>query len=139
MIRSAEINDILKINELGNLITKNFSNVNNIIEDMKDNVKKVFVFTEEENLIGFISLNVMENEMEILDIVVEEIHRKKHIASKMLNYVFSNYKMKCFLEVNVNNFAAIKLYEKFNFKIINVRHKYYNNVDDAFVMKRGVE
>ena len=38
------------------------------------------------------------------------------------------------LEVNDKNFQAIKLYEKFGFKRIGLRKKYYNNTDDAIIM-----
>ena len=35
-----------------------------------------------------------------------------------------------------NNYIAIKLYENMNFKIINIRKKYYNDID-AYVMERN--
>ena len=38
------------------------------------------------------------------------------------------------LEVNEHNEIAIKLYEKYNFKKIGKRKRYYNNVDDAIIM-----
>ena len=37
------------------------------------------------------------------------------------------------LEVNVNNFSAIKFYEKNEYKKINIRKHYYGN-DDAYLM-----
>ena len=39
------------------------------------------------------------------------------------------------LEVNVNNKAAIALYEKFNFEVICKRIFYYGN-EDAYLMGR---
>lgn len=38
------------------------------------------------------------------------------------------------LEVNENNLPAIHLYEKFNFKRLGLRKKYYNNTDNAVIM-----
>ena len=38
------------------------------------------------------------------------------------------------LEVNVHNDIAIRLYEKYNFKEVGRRSKYYNNIDDAIIM-----
>ena len=39
------------------------------------------------------------------------------------------------LEVNENNIYAIKLYEKFDFKEIGRRKKYYNGIDTAIIME----
>ena len=38
------------------------------------------------------------------------------------------------LEVRCDNIYAIKLYKKYNFKIINIRKNYYLN-NDAYVME----
>ena len=38
------------------------------------------------------------------------------------------------LEVRCDNINAIKLYKKYNFKIINIRKNYYEN-NDAYVME----
>ena len=38
------------------------------------------------------------------------------------------------LEVNVHNDIAIGLYQKYNFKEVGKRPKYYNNTDDAIIM-----
>ena len=40
------------------------------------------------------------------------------------------------LEVNVENTPAIKLYEKFGFKNLGIRKKYYNNTTDAYIMTK---
>ena len=42
------------------------------------------------------------------------------------------------LEVNENNVAAISLYEKNGFEVINKRNNYYGS-DAALIMKRVVE
>ena len=42
------------------------------------------------------------------------------------------------LEVRVSNKVAIALYEKYGFKKISVREKYYENVEDAYVMQKEV-
>lgn len=41
------------------------------------------------------------------------------------------------LEVNEKNKAAIALYEKFGFKKVGTRKKYYNGTDDGHVMWVG--
>ena len=42
------------------------------------------------------------------------------------------------LEVNTENIAAINLYKKFNFEIINTRKKYYEG-KDAYIMERRIK
>ena len=43
------------------------------------------------------------------------------------------------LEVASKNIAAINLYEKFGFEIVNVRKNYYPDGDDAYLMARSSE
>jgi ribosomal protein S18 acetylase RimI-like enzyme len=40
------------------------------------------------------------------------------------------------LEVSVKNTAAISFYENFLFERVSARKKFYNNIDDALIMKR---
>ena len=42
------------------------------------------------------------------------------------------------LEVSEANGAAIALYERFNFKTVSVRKKFYNNSQDALLMLREI-
>ena len=63
--------------------------------------------------------------------------RNQRIGTRLIEYLinkYSNYKF--LLEVASNNYIAIKLYENMNFKIINIRKKYYNDID-AYVMERN--
>lgn len=138
MIRKAQSKDVHRINYLGKKIISNFTIVNNISKDMESDLKEIFVYEDENEVIAFVLLNKLEDQIEILDIIVDEKYRNKKIATNICEYIFSIYNLNCYLEVNVNNYYAIKLYEKFNFKIINVRKKYYQNNDDAYVMERKI-
>ena len=40
------------------------------------------------------------------------------------------------LEVRKSNFPAINLYLKFGFSELGIREKYYNDGEDAIIMKR---
>ena len=59
-------------------------------------------------------------------------------GSNLLEYIINfskNQKAKSItLEVNEKNIPAIKLYEKYNFKTVGTRKKYYNNTYDAILM-----
>ena len=133
MINNCTINDINRINELGNLINLNFSKVNKIEEII--NNKNIIGYYLDNNLIGFIITEQSYEILDILYIVVDPLYRKKGIASLLMEHIINNKTYdKIMLEVRCDNSNAIKLYKKYNFKIINIRKKYYGNID-GYVME----
>ncbi len=85
---------------------------------------------KENKILGFIDFNKMYDAIEINYIYVIPEARGNKIASKLISYLINNYDFKNItLEVNVNNKIAINLYKKYNFKIINIRKKYYGDAD----------
>ena len=49
------------------------------------------------------------------------------------------YKIKEYvLEVRVSNYTAIKLYEKFNYKIESIKKNYYRDGENAYYMTLSV-
>ena len=133
MINNCTLKDIDKINELGNLINSNFSRVNNLKDIInKENIIGYYINDE---LIGFIIIEQTYEILDILYIIVEPIYRKKGIASLLMEYIIKNKEYeKIMLAVRCDNSNAIKLYKKYNFKIINIRKKYYGNID-GYVME----
>ena len=118
-------------------------NFNNILEIHNENFeKKDISFFENLNNIKYIfetknsylilldSIDVYE----IFEIAVRNTEKRKGLASELLSKLPNDKEI--FLEVNENNIAAINLYEKFGFKQISIRKKYYNNKDDAIIMKK---
>ena len=133
MVNNCTKNDIEKINELGKLINSSFDKVNNIEELIKDN--KIIGYYDNDILVGFLIYEQLYEIIDLLYIVVEPIYRRKNIGTELINYLIQNKKFeKIMLEVRCDNSSAIKLYKKFNFKIINIRKKYYDNID-AYVME----
>ncbi len=135
MIRKAVQEDIISINEIGTLLTEDFKDVNNIEKYISDSNKLVIVYEDLGSIVGFLIVQLLQDEMEILDIAVKETYQQKKIATKLINYLFDNYNIDTFLEVNINNEKAINLYKKFNFKILSTRNKYYKD-EDAYIMKK---
>ncbi len=139
MVNKININDIKRFNDLGSLINSNFSNVyklNDIIESKYDDV---YGYYEDDNLVGFIHVNKLYETMDIVNIVVDNMYRKKGIATKLIDYVINLYNDvdNIMLEVNENNKAAIALYEKNKFEVISKRNNYYGT-DSALIMKRVI-
>lgn len=133
MVNICTLNDLEKIKYLGLLINNNFDKVNNI-EDLIKN-KKIIGYYDNDNLVGFLIYDKLYEIIDLLYIVVEPIYRRKNIGSTLIKYLIDNNIFeKIMLEVRCDNVNAIKLYKKFNFKIINIRKKYYDNID-AYVME----
>ena len=111
-----------------NILKKVFQNENYILLVAKEN----------ESIIGFTVISIILDEATIENIVTKKDMRKKHVASSLMEEIIKICKKKNLssltLEVNSLNLPAIKLYQKFNFKNVGLRKKYYNNTDDAVIM-----
>lgn len=141
MIRFFKPSDIEEINRLGNTLSSNFSKTTNLLELEKDVYTKVLVYDDEE-IKGFLLYTELEESVDIIDIVVKKEYRRHRIASCLLDYMFSELKdsVKVLtLEVRISNKGAIELYKKFGFEVVNVRKKYYDNKEDAYLMGRRLE
>lgn len=92
---------------------------------------------------AFVLFSVCGEQAEILTLGVVPDFRKKGVALSLLN--FSTEKLKnegvkeIFLDVNVNNLPARKLYEHADFKQISIRKDYYDEdgkKSDALILKK---
>ena len=128
MIREPNVLDIPRINELGCLLEENFAKVYSINEMLEDKYSKIYVYEIDDVIVGFM--------------IVDPEYRNRKIAMNLIDYLISeldeNLKL-ITLEVRANNTAAIHLYDKFGFEVVNVRKKYYSNGDDAYLMARESE
>jgi len=102
-------------------------------------IKKTYTIlkhiTYENKIIGFILCEIIYDELNLLKIAIHPLYRKQGLALLLVKDLFKNIKINnIYLEVSVNNIAAINFYTKLGFKTINVRKKYYSNGDDANIM-----
>jgi ribosomal-protein-alanine N-acetyltransferase len=139
MINKIDIKDSDYFYKLGKELNNNFNNLYNLDELLKSKYDFIYGYYIDDNLVGFIHINKLYENMDIVNIVVSKEYRNKGIGTKLLNYTVDNYKdiNNIMLEVRESNNTAIDFYKKNNFKIINVRKKYYGN-EDALIMKRDV-
>ena len=88
-------------------------------------------------IIGFAGVWLSVDDAHITNIVVKNSYRNKGIGSllleKLIEITKENCKVSLTLEVNTKNIYAQKLYNKYNFKNLGIRKKYYNGTDDAFI------
>ena len=104
-------------------------------------VSKCFVYEEDEEIVGFILIDLFDDRAEVIDIAVSLLYRNKKIGDKLLKHIIEICKNKgcenITLEVKVNNQPAIKLYKNNGFKILIIIKKYYSNGTlDAYLMIR---
>jgi len=133
MVNFCNIYDKDRIINLGKLINSNFGKVNNIEEII--NNKEIIGYYDNDSLVGFLMFNINYEVLDLLYLVVDSLYRNKGIGSKLVEYLLNikDYE-RILLEVRCDNINAIKLYKKYNFKIINIRKNYYEN-NDAYVME----
>lgn len=140
MVSNVLIDDLKKFNELGSVVNSNFSNLFNLKALIDSSYDYVYGYYDENDLVGFIHITKLYETMDIVNIVVEEKFRNRGIGNFLIEYVIKLFNdiESIMLEVNENNNAAISLYEKNGFKIINKRNNYYG-ADAALIMKRVVD
>lgn len=76
------------------------------------------------------------DDINILYIATDNRHKRMGYAKAMINFIFGLLKegQSMSLEVKSKNLPAIRLYESFGFKTLNVRKSYYKDGDDALCM-----
>ena len=106
--------------------------------ELENSLSHYYIATAEDKIYGFGGIWKAIDVYHITDIVVRKDSRKLGIGSLILEkliQVAQNENVNSLtLEVNKNNIPAQKLYEKFGFKTLGIRKKYYNNTDDAIIM-----
>lgn len=121
--------------KLGSLLNRDYSRLYDE-ESLNNGVNKTFLYVLNDELIGFIHIQDLIDEIDVINIVIGEENRRKGYASKLIEHVI-NYAQdkKIILEVSDQNTSALNLYKKYNFIEINRRKGYYNGID-AIIMEK---
>ncbi|MDO8734125.1 MAG: ribosomal protein S18-alanine N-acetyltransferase [Elusimicrobiota bacterium] len=139
-IRRARIDDISTIIKIEKNSYPNPWSVKMFERELQLEFSNFFAAIQDHEIAGYICFWTVSDEGQITNITVKEKFRRKGLGSGLMKYIMDiSYAMKIkkmFLEVRANNYPAFKLYEKFGFKKIGVRKKYYSNSDDAVVMAK---
>lgn len=135
MIRTYKLSDLKTIDYIGNQIKPNFVNEYDIDKIELYDWLNLLIYEENEKVIGFIEFANNVGNIDIYTIAVAENFKRQGIATQLIDYVKRNYDYETItLEVRSKNDAAIQMYQKNGFEVINTRKKYYEN-DDAYVMQ----
>lgn len=118
-----------------------FWNESTFKSELENSNSYYIVAKDNSEIIGFAGIWFGFEEAHITNIVTKKDKRNLGIGTKLLENLISICKQKnniyvLTLEVNINNVNAISLYEKFEFKIVGQRKKYYNNTYDALIMTK---
>ncbi|WP_105106856.1 ribosomal protein S18-alanine N-acetyltransferase [Streptococcus suis] len=107
-----------------------------IASSMTSQDEDYYLAYEGQELVGFLAVQTVLDEMEILQIAVRADFQKLGIASQLMAAVM-DWDGDIFLEVRESNSAAQALYTRQHFTKIGKRKDYYRHpVEDAVIMKR---
>lgn len=139
--------DISDLEEIKDVLLSDFDdfwNVNTFKEELLNPNSKYIVAKINNKIVGFAGIWKSVDDVHITNIVTSKSFRNQHIGSMMLSNLIElakneNNITSITLEVNSNNIPAQKLYEKFGFKVVGLRKKYYNNIDDAIIYTKDLD
>lgn len=96
----------------------------------------------DDQIVGYVCIKTFLNITHVLNLAVVPEFRRRGIGSLLLQEALEELEHQgvrpesVTLEVRESNTAAIRLYEKFGFRIIGKRRKYYQRPDeDALIME----
>lgn len=129
--------DIDGVFVLEQLVYKNPWTKQNFIDELKNEYSRMYVLKENNIILGYIGAWVVIDEADITKVtVLPELQNKglgKYLLSFLINSLIKENVRQINLEVRKSNAGAIHLYEKFGFKQIAVRKKYYSDGEDALI------
>lgn len=87
---------------------------------------------------GYIFARTVADEMHIVNVAVNKKARRRGLATMLIEEILERSRATgvkyVYLEVRTTNLAAIRLYEKFGFRILRMRSRYYEDSSDAYEM-----
>lgn len=139
-ISKMSLNDFKEIKN--NLVSEfdDFWNSETLENELKNENSYYIVAKIAAEIVGFAGIKIVLDEADIMNIVTKKVYRNLGIGSALfktiIDYSTKNGIKKLTLEVNEKNLSAIHLYEKYDFKKIAERQKYYNGTDTAIIMQK---
>lgn len=108
-------------------------------EEAENSIAVYFLAWEGEMLLGYCGFWEVSGEADITNLAVHPEYRRGGIAKALLECAIREAKKRGLLlmtlEVRVSNAAAIALYEKYGFRRVGERKRYYSNpTENALIM-----
>ena len=94
---------------------------------------------KDDEIVGFVALRLAVDVGEILNVAVSPAYCRQHIGEELLRrclaWASSRGVEQITLEVGAGNLPALCLYYKLGFVQVGVRKNFYQNNEDAFILK----
>lgn len=142
-IKRVSIQDLDEIEKIETNLEHRILSYNTLSSTLTQSTYYYFVAKIDDNILGYLSAELLVDHFDILAIAVDNNFRRQNIATSLMNNLFSlctELKITdIFLEVRQNNLSAISFYEKVGFEKISTRKNYYTNTsEDAYIYKKVV-
>ncbi|MBR6728173.1 MAG: ribosomal protein S18-alanine N-acetyltransferase [Clostridia bacterium] len=103
-----------------------------------------FACVENGSVLAYGGMLTVLDEGQITNIATHPDHRRRGLGTSVLSALLDEARARrlCFvtLEVRVSNIAAVSLYEKFGFRVVGKRPRFYTSpAEDALVMQCNLE
>ena len=142
-IKTMTFDDVLLLKNNFSINFDKFWSFDNLKNEFESENSKYIVAKTNNEIVGFAGIKIILDEAEIMNIAVRINKRKNGIGSLLLErLILIATDLNCNainLEVNEENAQAIHLYEKYKFCRIGLRKNYYNNTNDAILMKKTIQ
>ncbi len=109
------------------------------LKELENKLAIYIVAVDEKSVLGYIGLWNICGEADIIDVAVHKDFRRKGIGEGLIQNMLNKCReigiSEVNLEVRKSNIAAQRLYEKMGFARVGLRKLYYENSEDAILMK----
>ncbi len=138
-IRPCTLDSLEEIVNLENLSFPDPWNKNMFRSDITSKHIELLGLWMKEDLIGYISIMILDDEASINNLAISPYQRGKgfghYLMENVLSYLKAKKVIKIVLEVRVGNKAAISLYEHHGFRVVHTIPDYYKQpMENAHVM-----
>ena len=147
-IKNVRLKDLIEIHNLEQKVFKENAFSKDLIKKL---IQRSAFFLKLERsgikkfIIGFVIIvEDREDRVNIVNFLINPKYQNKGFGSWLLKYTIDKIKglkkiTKIVLNVKIDNHIAIKLYEKFNFRIVEKLENYYQSKESAFLMVKKLE
>ena len=97
---------------------------------------KVLLYEEDKQIIGYIYYSDIYDRAEINQFEIDLIHRNCGKGKKLLKKLIETVDKDITLEVRIDNYPAIKVYEDNGFKQSAIRKGYYKGIDGLLMERK---
>ena len=132
IIRKGKVSDLKSILKIEKKVyNKPYWNELMLKRLFNKNSNQIIWITEiKQKIVGFLIEQRCDDEINILNVAIDKSFQNRGLGKKLIGYLLRIIpnNSSVFLEVNSSNFIARKIYSNLNFRNIDIRKSYYNEV-----------